>query len=190
MEELLAEMRQARNCDTFCSISPPLHCADVHRCFPIWHSCWLNAWLSSMHLEHNQSQEALGWKCRLLSLREHSSTCPVQFHHHISNPHHLSTRQQFLTWEDFSSFFIAAGLQGIQSLFCLNKPLLSRAAMLGKAVCITLCALRTEASRGYLRWGSRAGRAQGTAQRFVVVSESWRGASPHGVIVMDNNRLD
>ena len=190
MEELLAAMRQPRSCDAFFPISTPLHGADVHRCFPIRHSCWLNAQLSSAHLKHNQSQEALGWDCRLLSLREHGSTCPVQLHHLVSNPHRLSTQQQFPTWEDFSSFFIAAGLQGIQSLFCLNKPLLSCAAMPGKAVCTTLSALRKEASRGYLSWGSRAGRAQGTAQRLLVVSESWKGTLPYSATVMSNNRLN
>lgn len=119
-------------------------------------------------------------------LESTAARAPAQLHHHTSNPQQLSTWQQFPAWEDFSSFFIAAGLRGIQSLFCLNKPLLSRAAMLGKAVWTMLHALRMEASGGYLSWGIRAG----TVQRFVVASESWIGAFPYSATVMGSNRLD
>lgn len=93
----------------------PRHAGDVHRCFPIWNSCCLNTELSSACLERSQSQEARGRPLSPSRAAQHHVKCP-QAHADPtggSDSPHGSISLPVL---------LEAGLRGIQSPSCLNKP--------------------------------------------------------------------
>lgn len=162
----------------------PRHAGDVHRCFPIWNSCCLNTELSSACLERSQSQEARGRPLSPSRAAQHHVKCP-QAHADPtggSDSPHGSISLPVL---------LEAGLRGIQSPSCLNKPCCCCPKQPG-------CAGRRSALRptwmgteGDARAASTGG-AQGAAHSVFLGSPCLlcpgRGALLHCTAVT-NNRL-